>query len=112
MKYSKVVAILNITDYELIADELKKQNIPGVTVSSVQGYGDYVNDFAPFGFSENMKIEIYTSSEQAEEIAQMLADLANKMTEGGGVVAIEPVSKLLNVRKLSDPESRESPPKA
>ena len=60
MKYCKVVAILNISDYGIISEELKRNNIPGVTVSTVQGYGDYVNNYAPFGFSENMKIEIYT----------------------------------------------------
>jgi nitrogen regulatory protein P-II 1 len=101
MEYSKVVAILNISDYGLLSEALKSSNIPGVTVSRVEGYGDYVNDFAAFGFSENMKIEIYTDSEQAEAIAQQLSELANAMTEGGGVIAIEPVSTLLNVRKLS-----------
>ncbi|MBC8209593.1 MAG: hypothetical protein H8E21_00900 [Gammaproteobacteria bacterium] len=101
MKYSKVVAIMNISDYGLLSEALKSSNIPGVTVSRVEGYGDYVNDFAAFGFSENMKIEIYTSSEQAEAIAQQLSELANAMTEGGGVIAIEPVSTLLNVRKLA-----------
>ena len=66
----------------------------------VKGFGDYVNNFSPFGFSDNMKIEIYTAEEQAETIAAELASLADQLTEGGGVVAIEPVLKLLNVRKL------------
>jgi nitrogen regulatory protein PII len=102
MEYCKVVAILNISDYGVISEELKRNNIPGVTVSRVQGYGDFVNNYAPFGFSENMKIEIYTHSDQAEDLARQLTELANAMTDGGGVVAIEPVSTLLNVRKLTD----------
>lgn len=102
MKYSKVTTILNITDYGLIADELKRLNIPGVSISMVHGYGDYVNEFAPFGFSENMKIEVYTSSDQAEELAEKLSEIADSMTEGGGVIAIEPVSQLYNVKKLQN----------
>lgn len=102
MNYCKVIAILNITDYGLISEQLKELHIPGVTVSKVQGYGDYVNEFAEFGFSENMKIEIYTNEDQAEGIAKVLSELANEMTEGGGIIAIEPLSKLFNVKKLLD----------
>ena len=101
MSYSKVVMILNISDYELISDEIDKLNIPGISVSHVKGFGDYVNEFNPLGLSESLKIEIYTSSEQGENIAGLLSELASKMTEGGGVVAIEPVSKLMNVKKLA-----------
>ena len=91
---------MNITDYGLISEQLKQIHIPGVTVSKVHGYGDYVNEYAEFGFSENMKIEIYTNEEQAEQLAIVLSELADEMTEGGGIIAIEPLSKLLNVRKL------------
>lgn len=49
-----------------------------------------------------MKIEIYTLTEQAAEIARVLSGLANDMTEGGGIVAIEPVAELFNVKKLRD----------
>ena len=101
MSYSKVVAIINITDYGLISEPLMKLNIPGVTVSMVRGFGDYVNNFDPHGFSDNMKIEIYTSTEQASGIAEVLTRLANEMTEGGGIIAVEPVSQLMNVRKLN-----------
>jgi nitrogen regulatory protein PII len=66
----------------------------------VKGFGDYVNDFSPFGFSDNMKVEIYTTEEQAQSIATELSTLADQLTAGGGVVAIEPVQQLMNVRKL------------
>lgn len=100
MSYCKVVAILNITDFGLISTSIQKLDVPGVTVSVVKGFGDYINEFNEFGFSDNLKVEVYTSAEQAEIIADTLSRLANEMTEGGGVVAIEPVNKLLNVRKL------------
>lgn len=101
MSYSKVVLIMNITDYNLISNEVKKLNVPGVTVSKVQGYGDYSNEFLQQGLCNSLKVEIYTRSEQAEEIATVLSELAINMTEGGGVVAVEPVSTLMNVKKLS-----------
>jgi nitrogen regulatory protein PII len=100
MNYCKVVAILTITDFCLISTSIQKLDVPGVTVSMVKGFGDYINEFHEFGFSDNMKVEVYTSAEQAEVVADALSKLANEMTEGGGVVAIEPVNKLLNVRKL------------
>ena len=100
MNYCKVVAILNITDFGLISASIQKLDVPGVSVSVVKGFGDYINEFNEFGFSDNIKIEVYTSAEQAEIVADTLSRIGNEMTEGGGVVAIEPVHKLLNVRKL------------
>ncbi len=102
MKYCKVVAILNVTDYGVLHETIQRLHVPGVTVSMVKGFGDYINSFSPYGFSDNMKVEIYTSREQAETIAQELASLADQLTEGGGVVAVEPVAQLMNVRKLED----------
>jgi nitrogen regulatory protein PII len=103
MKFCKVVAIMNITDYNVLHVPIQQLDVPGVTVSMVKGFGDYVNDFSPFGFSENMKIEIYTTTEQAEIIAVELAALADNLTQGGGVIAIEPVHRLMNVGKLDLP---------
>jgi nitrogen regulatory protein P-II 1 len=100
-KYSKVVAIMDILDFTSIHSEVKKLNLPGVSVSTVQGFGDYANTYSECGFSEGLKIEIYTTSEQAQNIAQVLSQLAKEMTEGGGVVAIEPVTDLFNVKKLN-----------
>ena len=100
MLFSKVVMIINITDYELISDEINQLNVPGITVSHVQGFGDYLNEYSPQGLCESLKVEIYTSSEQADSIAKKLSKMATNMTEGGGMVAIEPVTKLLNVKKI------------
>ena len=100
MKFCKVVAILNITDYETLHLPIQQLDVPGVTVSMVKGFGDYVNEFSPYGFSDNMKVEIYTTEEQAQAVAAELSALADQLTQGGGVVAIEPVQQLLNVRKL------------
>ena len=102
MKYCKVVAIMNVTDYNVLHLPIQQMDVPGVTVSMVKGFGDCVNNFSTYGFSNNMKVEIYTSAEQAEVIAVELAALGDQLTEGGGVVAIEPVQQLMNVRKLQN----------
>ena len=100
MKYFKVVAILNLSDYGALHEPIQRLDVSGIEVSMVKGFGEYVNNFSPYGFSDNMKIEIYTIPEQAETIAEELSSLANQLTKGGGVVAIEPVTRLMNVRKL------------
>ena len=100
MKYCKVVAIMNVTDYSMLHEPIQRLDVPGVTVSMVKGFGDYVNNFDPFGFSDNIKLEIYTTEEQAESIAGSLSTIADGMTEGGGVIAIEPVTQLMNVKRL------------
>ena len=108
MWYSKVVMIMNITDYALISDAIKGLGVPGISISKVQGFGDYINDFRQEGLSDSLKIEIYTSSEQADDIASSLATLATSMTEGGGIVAIEPVSKIMNAKKITASEEHDN----
>jgi nitrogen regulatory protein PII len=39
MKYCKVVAIMNITDYNVLHVPIQKLDVPGVTVSMVKGFG-------------------------------------------------------------------------
>ena len=39
MKYCKVVAIMNITDYNLLHVPIQQLGVPGVTVSMVKGFG-------------------------------------------------------------------------
>jgi len=102
MWFSKVVMIMSITDYELISTEINKLNVPGISISHVQGFGDYLNEYNPATLCDSLKVEIYTSSEQADAIAEALSRLAANMTEGGGVVAVEPVSRLYNVKKIKE----------
>ncbi len=99
--YNKVIMILNISDFGLIAKEVNSLNIPGITVSKVEGYGNYINEFNDYGLCESLKVEVYTSADQAQDIADVFSELAKRMTEGGGVVAIEPVSSLLNNKRLT-----------
>lgn len=66
--------IMNITDYELISKEINQLNIPGISVTKVQGLGDYFNEYSPQTLCKSLKIEIYTSSEQADDIANFLRD--------------------------------------
>lgn len=99
--FNKVVMILNISDFGLIAGEVNSLNIPGITVSKVEGYGSYINEFSDYGLCESLKVEVYTNAEEAQRIADIFSEMAKRMTEGGGIVAIEPVSALLNNKKLT-----------
>ena len=98
MNYSKVVLILGVDDYSLLGEALEKLSIPGVSVSKLRGYGKYFNEYSSTGLSDSIKVETYCESSQAESIAEALAQLAAELTETGGIVAIEPVSRLYNLR--------------
>lgn len=102
MSYSKVTAIMDLDDFSPLENALKTLSIPGLSISRVRGFGDYVNYYQKSGLSDSVKVEIYATSEQAEKIALQLSQLGESMTEGGGLVAIEPVSKLMNVKKLKE----------
>ena len=99
MQYSKVVAIMNIVSYESIIADLKKINVPGISITPIKGCGGHRSHSGECELYENTKLEIYTTSSHAEEIAVYLSELLKERTENGGIVAIEPVTNLFNFKK-------------
>jgi len=98
MLYSKVVAIMNIVSYESIIDELKTINIPGISITNIKGCGGHHSHSGECELYENTKLEIYAPIDKAQEIATFLSQLLKERTENGGIVAIEPVTQLLNYK--------------
>lgn len=102
MNYRKVTAICRIDMLETVEQKLRELGVKGLSISKVQGYGEYVNYYTKDGMTDHWRIELFTDESQAELIAQAIMDCASLHMEGDGIVAILPVEKLFRIRTKSE----------
>jgi len=98
MSFRKVTAIFRPDLLEQVEDRLKALNVPGVSVTKVKGYGEYANFFKSDWLSTHTKIEIFTNTKDAKEIAEAIMETAHTGIEGDGIVAILPVESVYHIR--------------
>jgi len=101
----KIEAIIKPFKLDEVKDALAKQNIQGMTVSEVKGFGrqkghtelyrgaEYVVDFLP-----KIKIELLVTDEQAALAAQTIVDTARTGRIGDGKLFITPVEEIVRIR--------------
>lgn len=96
--YKKVTAILRSTVLEGVERRLETLGVHGMSVLRVRGFGEYANYFEQDMLVDRIRIDVYTTDEKAEVVASALVDVAHTGASGDGLVAVEPVDALWNVR--------------
>jgi nitrogen regulatory protein P-II 1 len=97
MEFRKVIAILRPDYLEKIGQPLQALAVPGIGVSTVKGYGEYMDFYKPDWMSSHVRIEIFTPREQARAIAEVILDAAHTGLPGDGIVAIQPVETVFEI---------------
>lgn len=98
MKYCKITAIVQPTKLDVVEQKLKELCVPGISVTEVKGYGEAPNFFHSDWTSGHARVEVFISSERAQEVAEGIMDVAHTGKEGDGMVAILPVESLYRIR--------------
>ncbi|HEY9202499.1 MAG TPA: P-II family nitrogen regulator [Gammaproteobacteria bacterium] len=98
MNYRKITAIIHPLKLEAVENQLKQLDVPGISISKVQGYGEAPNFFNSEWVSPNARIEIFIEEGKAQRIAQAIIDAAHTGNQSDGIVAILPVEALFRVR--------------
>lgn len=93
MGYRKIIAIIDIERLDAVEAELKKLNIPGLSVSFVKGYGEYKNFFDKEWLKSNAKIDVFVHEHAVEEVVEAVKRGARTGLESGGIVAVLPVEQ-------------------
>ena len=101
----KIEAIIKPFKLEEVKEALAKENIQGMTVSEVKGFGrqkghtelyrgaEYVVDFLP-----KVKIEILVDDEKAAAVADAIIAAARTGRIGDGKIFILPVDDVIRIR--------------
>ena len=101
----KIEAIIKPFKLDEVKEALAKQNIQGMTVSEVKGFGrqkghtelyrgaEYVVDFLP-----KIKIELLVSDEAAATAVETIMQTAKTGRIGDGKIFILPVEEIVRIR--------------
>lgn len=98
MSFKKITAIVRPNLLDKIEDALKEEGVPGVSVGSVKGYGEYANIYAKDGMVASTRIEVFIDEECADSVAQAIMRAAHTGLEGDGIVAITPAETIYHIR--------------
>ena len=102
MDYRKVTAVVRHDVLKKVERKLVELGVQGISVTLVRGFGDYADCFSSDWTASHARIEIFTSAEEADPIAQSVMEAAHVGLEGDGTVAIVPVEKLYQIRTRSE----------
>jgi nitrogen regulatory protein P-II 1 len=98
----KIVAIIRNEALEKVEDRLVDMRVKGISVTRVNGYGEYANFFNPSWMVTHSRLEIYAERSRVDEITAAVMDVAHTGMEGDGIVAVIPVDKLYRIRTKSE----------
>lgn len=102
MKLLKIVAIIRNESLDKIEGKLVDMRERGISVTKVQGYGEYANYFNSSWMVTHSRIEIFTDESRADDIIAAIMDVAHTGMEGDGIVAVIPVERLYRIRTKTE----------
>lgn len=114
MAMKKVTAIIRTDMLEAIERFLQDMQVPGMSVTSVRGYGEYRDYFSPNTSTEHARIEIFADEDEADKIAQAIMENGRTGAPGDGIVVVLPVERANRIRdgEIVGTPSVPSPPNA
>ena len=98
MKIKCVLAIIRESQLNQVIEALRDASIPGVTVTRIKGYGEYVNTFTRDTLEENVKLEIFVSEHEVKDVVRPILNNAGTDSQGDGIVAVFDVDELYRIR--------------
>ncbi|MDH5228628.1 MAG: P-II family nitrogen regulator [Gammaproteobacteria bacterium] len=98
MSVKQVVAILQKSRINQVIEALKETGVPGASISSIKGYGEYVNTFSNDGLEDKIKLEVVISEKDVYRVVGIILDHASTGSEGDGIVSVHSVDEVYRVR--------------
>ena len=98
MAINLVVAIVRESRIKSVVSKLYENSIPGVTISSVRGYGEHVNVYSQDITEENVRVEVFVADKYAQLVVDLIMSAAHTGLRGDGVVAVLPVSSMYQTK--------------
>jgi nitrogen regulatory protein P-II 1 len=98
MAFRKVTAIISRNTMANVEAALQQIGVNGLSVSAIKGFGEYADFFERDWMTAHFRVEVFTSTANAETIARTIIDAAHTGQAGDGLVAIVPVENLYRIR--------------
>ena len=77
MEFRKVTAIIRPGTLENVETALQAMNVPGVSVTKVKGYGEYVDFYSPDWMCTHLRVKVFIGEHRANEVAEVIMGAAH-----------------------------------
>ena len=93
-----VIAIIQECCLNDVLEAFRENDVPGVSVANVKGYGEYRNTYSKDSLVESVRLDVFVNDDRVDTVANLVFEHANNGLEGSGVVAISPLDVVYRVR--------------
>lgn len=95
----KIECIVRPSRIDRVQKKLKKEGVPGMTVSKVRGYGrkSELNEHDEVTLEERSKIEIVVQEHEVDNVIDELKTLAGRGEMGAGKIFVLPVEDAVRI---------------
>ncbi len=94
MTFKLITATIDDLRLEKVESALRDIGVPGISVSSVKGYGHYKNFYQRDWLQTHARIQIYAEESKVPSIVKAIAEAANTGSEDDGIIVVLPVDEL------------------
>ena len=98
MEFQKLTAIIRRSRLKDVEDALVKCGVGGLTVTGVKGYGEYANFFSRDWKVDHVKLQVFATVDEMDDFVRAIQDAAHTGLSGDGLIAVEPVSRVVRIR--------------
>ena len=102
MDIKLIVAIIRREKLEAVEERLQTIGVERVNVSKVKGYGEYHDFFSRSWMVEEVRVQIFTRSDEVDTVAAAVMDVAHTGLAVDGIVAVIPLDKFFLVRTRAE----------
>ena len=97
MNIKRITAIVPLDSLQSMEKYMRECGVPGVTVETVQGYGEHPNYFRKDLMKKNAKLTLYTVEEKVDGIIEAMSACAHEHGLEHGIVAVDSVDRLVHM---------------
>ena len=98
MNLKYVIAIIRPDVLAALETKLGSLHVQRMTVTKVNGFGEYTDFYSKKHLTEHLQIEIFVEESKVEALTNAIMDVAHSDIPGAGILAVLSVDKFFHIR--------------
>lgn len=97
-----LIAVIRSDRLEEVENRLKGAGAPGLSVSTVKGYGEHASFLSHDWTVRHVRLDLFAEDAEISALVGVISGTARTGTEGDGMLAVEPVERLVHIRSRKE----------
>jgi nitrogen regulatory protein P-II 1 len=97
MSYKMIFAIVRDEKRESVEEALNQLGVPGLSISRIKGYGEYINFYSRDWLTDRSKLVVMVEEASVKDTIEAICKAAHTGVAGDGVIAVVPVEQMVHI---------------